>query len=121
MHGMPVFFVAPEGPPIGREQDVVDLIASAWEHRSRMFVIPARRLPEEFFDLSSGVAGAMLQKFVDYRRRVVVLGDISARTARSEALAGLVYESNRGTDVWFLDEVTELDERLARDHRVSGH
>ncbi len=115
MRGMPVFVVAPEGAPISREQDAVDLLANMWEHGSRMFVLPVERLSEEFFDLSSGVAGAVLQKFVGYHRRVAILGDISAHTARSEALASLVRESNRGTDVWFLDDLAQLDERLAKE------
>jgi hypothetical protein len=112
MHGLPVFVVDRDGGPISREQDAVDLLANMWEHGSRMFVIPVERLPAEFFDLSSGLAGTLLQKFVGYRMRVVILGDISAHTARSTALASLVHESNRGRDVWFLDELSELDERL---------
>ena len=109
---MPVFEVAGEGPPLAREQDAVDLIADSWGQREALFAIPVQRLPEEFFDLSTGLAGALLQKFVGYRRRVAILGDISAHTARSSALAGLVYESNRGNDVWFLADRSELDERL---------
>jgi hypothetical protein len=112
MHGVPVFVVPDDGAPLTREQDAVDLIANVWEHGSRMFVIPVRRLPAEFFDLSTGLAGALLQKFVGYRSRVVILGDISAYTQRSSALASLVYESNRGRDVWFLQDLAELDERL---------
>lgn len=113
MHGVPVFVVPSEGTPLTREQDAVDLIANRWEHGSRMFVIPVQRLPAEFFDLSTGLAGALLQKFVGYRCRVVILGDISAYTARSSALASLVHESNRGADVWFLNDLAELDTRLS--------
>jgi hypothetical protein len=121
MHGMPVFVVADKGAPLTREQDAVDLIGNTWGQREVLFAIPAERLPAEFFDLSTGLAGALLQKFVGYRRRVAVLGDISAHTARSSALASLVHESNRGTDVWFLSDLVELDERLrAETHRRGG-
>lgn len=120
MHGLPVFVVDRDGAPISREQDAVDLLANMWEHGSRMFVIPVQRLPEEFFDLSSGLAGTLLQKFVGYRMRVVILGDISAHTARSKALASLVQESNRGRDVWFLTDLAELDARLAKANGGAG-
>ncbi|HJP80357.1 MAG TPA: DUF4180 domain-containing protein [Pseudonocardiaceae bacterium] len=113
MHGVPVFVVPGEGAPLAREQDAVDLIANMWEHGSRMFVIPVERLPGEFFDLSTGLAGTLLQKFVGYRSRVVILGDISPYTQRSSALASLVNESNRGRDVWFLADLAELDQRLS--------
>lgn len=116
MHGLPVFVVDRDGAPLTREQDAVDLLANMWEHRTRLFAIPVERLPDEFFDLSTGLAGTLLQKFVGYRVRVAIVGDISARTERSSALASLVYESNRGRDVWFLSDLTELDDRLKAEH-----
>jgi hypothetical protein len=43
-----------------------------------------------FFDLRAGVAGECAQKFVNYRVRLAVIGDISAHTERSEAVPALV-------------------------------
>ena len=117
IHGTAVFVVDREGAPLGREQDALDLIGAIWGQRNQMFAIPAERLSAEFFDLSTGLAGAFLQKLVGYQQRVAIIGDISAHTARSSALASLVYESNRGRDVWFLADAEELDERLRNEMR----
>jgi hypothetical protein len=114
MHGAEVLVCAPDGEKITSEQDALDLIGEALSQGVTWVVIPAERLAADFFQLKTGLAGQVLQKFVQYRRRLVILGDISAYVAQSQALRGLVYESNRGTQVWFLTGLRELDERLQR-------
>jgi hypothetical protein len=112
MHGVAVFRCAPTGPVLTTEQDATDLIGQSYQHRSTLFVLPVERLPAKFFQLRTGFAGQILQKFVGYHKRLVILGDISGYVARSPTLASLVHESNRGTDVWFLPDLAELDQRL---------
>ncbi|MFC7614763.1 DUF4180 domain-containing protein [Actinokineospora soli] len=74
--------------------------------------LPVSRLAPEFFDLSTRVAGEMLQKLVNYRLSVAIVGDIDEHVARSSALADFVRESNRGKHVWFVPDVASLAERL---------
>jgi hypothetical protein len=50
--------------------------------------------------------------FANYRRRLVVLGDVSAFVAGSDAFRDWVREANRGQDVWFLADDEELARRL---------
>jgi hypothetical protein len=52
------------------------------------------------------------QKFVDYQMGLAVVGDISVRTAASASLADWVRESNRGKNLWFVDDLDELRRRL---------
>ncbi len=59
-------------------------------------------------------AGQIIQKFVTYRRCLVILGDISGHMAQSRAFKDLVSKANRGTHVWFLTGLQELNERLNR-------
>lgn len=77
------------------------------------------RLSDEFFQLRSGVAGAVLQRFVMYRIRVVVVGDLSHHTEASSTLADFVVESNRGGQVWFLPTMDAVEARLAA--LATGH
>jgi Domain of unknown function (DUF4180) len=91
-----------------------DLIGDAWAQEAELVIVPVQRLDPAFFDLSSGLAGDLLQKFVNYGIRLVILGDLSAYTASSAALRAFVAESNRGRAIWFLDDLDELDARLAR-------
>ncbi len=109
--GMPVLVCDPDGPPIATAQDVLDLLGTAFP--AEVVAVPAGRLDERFFTLRTGLAGEIMQKFVNYRTRLVIVGDISARVAASTALRDLVYESNRGRHVWFVADLDELDARLA--------
>jgi len=58
------------------------------------------------------VAGEILQKLINYRFRVAILGDVSAAVAGSAALRDFVVESNRGEMVWFLPDLAALEARL---------
>ena len=77
-----------------------------------MIVIPAERIDEGFFRLRTGVAGAFLQKFVTYGRRVAILGDISQHVLESSALRDFVVEANRGDHVWFVETIEDLERHL---------
>lgn len=110
-----------EGPPIGLGRSNADLIGEALGAGAQVVVIPTARLEPAFFDLRSGIAGELLQKLVNYRMRVVILGDCSAAAARSVALGDLVRESNRGEHVCFLDSEAELAAWLSRVNWAPGH
>jgi hypothetical protein len=71
------------------------------------------RLDPGFFQLRSGLAGEMLQKFVIYRMRLAIAGDFVELALQSSALRDLIYEANRGKDEWFVSGLEELQERLA--------
>ena len=110
--GVSVLLCDAEGAPIAGPQDALDLIGAAYAG-AEVVAIPADRLDDDFYRLSTGVAGEIMQKFVNYRIRLVVLGDVSAHVAASNPLRDLVRESNRGDHVWFLATLDELDARLA--------
>jgi hypothetical protein len=64
-----------------------------------------------FFQLRTGVAGEILQKLVNYRFKLAIVGDISRYTENSESLRALVRECNRGKDVAFVRSLDELLEK----------
>ena len=109
---MPVLLCATEGEAIGSEQDALDLIGDAGYQGAQWVVVPAERFDESFFRLRTRVAGDIIQKFVNYRVGLAVLGDISRYTAASSALEDFVRECNRGRQTWFLGDVEELGRRL---------
>ncbi|HEX5566544.1 MAG TPA: DUF4180 domain-containing protein [Streptomyces sp.] len=108
IHGVPVLMCASEGEAIGGERDVMDLVGNAMYQGARWVVIPAGRFDETFFRLRTRVAGDIVQKFVNHRVGLVVLGDISRHTEASTALRDFVRECNRGRQTWFLSDVGEL-------------
>lgn len=109
--GVPVLVLDPTGPAIAGTQDALDVIGAAFS-RADVVAVPVGRFDAAFFDLRTGLAGAVMQKFVNYRMRLVVLGDITGYVAASTALRDLVYESNQGSQVWFLADLDALDARL---------
>ncbi|HEY0688089.1 MAG TPA: DUF4180 domain-containing protein, partial [Kribbella sp.] len=66
----------------------------------------------EFFQLRTGVAGAIVQKFVQYRTGLAVVGDIAAYLAASDTFQDWVRETNRGRHIWFVADLAELEQRL---------
>lgn len=113
LHGVRVLEAQADGGPVTGERDAVDLIALGLEQDAAWVAVPAQRLGDEFFRLASRVAGEVIQKFVNYRMRLAVVGDVSAQVAGSQALRDFVYESNRGTHVWFVADLADLEQRLA--------
>ncbi|MDG4779404.1 DUF4180 domain-containing protein [Micromonospora sp. WMMD961] len=109
--GVPVLVCDPDGPPLATEQDALDLIGAAFLG-AQVVAVPANRLDQRFFSLGTRFAGDVMQKFVNYRVRLAVVGDISAQLAESSALRALVHESNQGGQIWFVDDLDALDTRL---------
>lgn len=53
----------------------------------------------DFFILSTCLAGEVLQKFINYGVRFAIYGDFSKYT--SKPLKDFMYESNQGRDIYF--------------------
>ena len=113
VNGTKVFVCDDVGPQISTGQDAVDIIGQTWHSRADLVAIPARRFADGFFTLSTGLAGEFIQKFVNYHLSIAIVGDISEHLRASSALRAFVHESNRGRQVWFLDDLEQLDARLS--------
>lgn len=111
--GNRVLECSPEGALLRDENDAVKLIGAAFEHGARCVAIPVSRLGDDFFQLSTRIAGGFIQKFVTYEVKLMVFGDISAYTSQSPALRDFVYECNAGDYLWFVADREELEKRLS--------
>jgi Domain of unknown function (DUF4180) len=114
LHSVRVLELIADESKLQTYNDAVELIGKSFENRAALIVVPVECLDDEFFQLSTRIAGELIQKFVQYRLRLAILGDISGFPAESSALRAFVTESNRGKDVWFLASRAELDQRLER-------
>ena len=99
---------APITPPVAR-----DVIGDAFSIDARTVVIPVDRFDASFFDLRTGVAGDIVQAFVNYHLRLVVLGPIPPAATASGPFSAFVSETNCGSQTWFVETAEELDRRLA--------
>jgi len=100
------------GAQISTEADINGLVGAAIGERADLVALPAARLDLNFFDLRTGFAGLLVQKFVNYQTRLAVIGNIADACARSRALKDFVYESNKGSSCWFLNDLEDLSRRV---------
>jgi len=112
IQNMQALVCAPDGEKLKSERDAADLIGEALSSGAELIVVPVERLEDDFFELKTRLAGEIIQKFVTYRQRLVILGDISHYIAQSRAFKDFVYETNYGNQVWFLANLQELNARL---------
>ena len=110
--GLRVQYLNSEGPVISTNEDTSDLIGNAWVENVSVIAVPMARLDPAFFDLSSGFAGEITQKIVNYQLKLAIIGDISAGVAASQPFADYVWETNRGDHIWFFDDEAGVAEKL---------
>jgi hypothetical protein len=111
--GQRVYVCPAQGPSLAEDAGLSDLIGELYGSGAKIVAVPLARLGPDFLRLSSGVAGQVLQKLVNYRFQVAVLGEVSAAVAASDPLRDFVRESNRGKTVWFVDDLAALEGKLA--------
>ena len=114
MHDVRVLVCKDQGTALASERDANVFMSAAWEHGASMIALPVTRLTEDFFRLSTRVAGEIAQKFANYNLRLAVVGDISRQVAASKSLHDFVYEANSGHSVWFVENMDDLERRLGR-------
>lgn len=108
-----VLFFSDQGALLAVPGDANDFLAETWAQKATVAVLPVSRLTPAFLQLSTRLAGEVVQKFVNYQVLLVILGDVSEAADSSRALRDFIYESNRGRAVWFLDSETALREKLS--------
>ena len=111
--GRRVLICASAGSVLAKPGDANDFLAEAWGQEADMLAIPTARLGEEFFDLRSGLAGEVGQKFANYRMPLVIIGDITQWAAKSRAFRDFVREANDGSGLWFVADRAKLIEKLS--------
>ncbi len=93
-YGISYLEYIPNEERIKREADALDLIATCIENGTSQLMLHAGCLSEDFYRLSTGLAGAVLQKFTDYHIRVAAV--IPLELASHGHFGEMVSEANRG-------------------------
>ena len=103
--------VIADGIVINNLEDGTDLIGNVYYQGYEKIIICMDNLTPDFFDLKTKLAGEILQKFSNYRVRLVILGDFSK--VESKSLQDFIRESNNGKLVNFLGSKEEAVRRLS--------
>lgn len=112
-NGIVCALVEGDGVVIADAQSALDVLISAkYDIGTQNIVIAKELVADDFFILSTGLAGEILQKYVNYQGRIAIYGDYSHYT--SKPLKDFIYESNKGKDAFFAATLEEAIGMLAR-------
>lgn len=92
-------------------QTAIDFIMTIkYETNCNKIALNKSAVVEDFFILSKGLAGEILQKFINYQIKFAIYGDYSKYT--SKPLKDFIYESNNGKDIFFVENEDEAIKML---------
>ncbi len=110
-HGIDIAVVSGEETAISDAQSALDLAMTVkYETGAERIVIDKNMICGDFFILSTGLAGEILQKYINYHIKMAVYGDYSLYT--SKPLKDFIYESNQGRDFFFVATKEEAVQKL---------
>lgn len=110
-NGMDIAVISSDEKLIVDVQSALDLAMTVkYETGAAKIIINKSAVCDEFFILSSGMAGEILQKFINYHVRMAIYGDYSQYT--SKPLKDFIYESNNGNDFFFVSTKDEAIQKL---------
>ena len=93
-------------------QSALDLImTSKYECNTNFIAVDKKIVADDFFVLSSRLAGKILQKFVNYQAKLAIFGDYSKYT--SKPLKDFIFESNKGKNIFFVADENQAIEKLS--------
>ncbi len=100
-----------DGKLITEIQSALDLVMTViYETDTYRILLNKKNVAEEFFVLSNGLAGEILQKFMNYNVKVAFYGDYTHYT--SKPLKDFIYESNKGNDFFFVGSREDAIKKL---------
>jgi len=81
------------------------MVDARYSNSVESMIIYAKSLSSEFFELKSGIAGEILQKFSNYRMKLAIIGDFSE--IKSKSLRDFIRESNYRKIISFVSTLNE--------------
>lgn len=113
IHNHDIAVVYSETVQLSCVQSTLDFMMTIYyETGHRVFIINKEAIIEDFFDLSTKVAGDILQKFINYHFKLAIVGDFSMYS--SPALKDFIYECNRGREIFFVNSIDEAYNKISK-------
>jgi PadR family transcriptional regulator, regulatory protein AphA len=99
-----------ENKHIKNEQDALEIVGICYENKTNRLMLHEANISSEFFDLSSGVAGNILQKFINYS--IIAVAVLEPETVNQGKFREMVIEVNRGKHFRVFHDCAEASEWL---------
>jgi len=93
-------------------EDGLDLLGNLYYQGFDSIILQEKNITPDFFDLKTGVAGEILQKFSTYNVRLAIVGTFSAYTGKS--IQDFIYESNKNGHINFVSTLEEALKKLSK-------
>ena len=112
-NGVKIALIQSESVLITDGASVLELMADVYYNDNCGCVcLNKEALAERFFVLSSGIAGDVLQKIINYQMKIAIIGDFSIYT--SKPLKDFIYECNNGKNIFFVADEEEAIRKLSK-------
>ena len=95
--------VLSESIVIATVEDALNLMADLYYQNYDAIILHEVTITPDFFDLKTGIAGEILQKFSNYRMRLAIVGNFT--TYNSKSLNDFIFESNKNKQINFVGSI----------------
>jgi hypothetical protein len=106
----PIAELCDENIIISKTQDALDLFGDLIPTDCNRIIIAESHFHPDFFNLSTGVAGDILQKFSNYSLKLAIVGDFTKYDSKS--LQDFIRESNKGNRIFFVQNIEDALNKL---------
>ncbi|RZK19367.1 MAG: DUF4180 domain-containing protein [Flavobacterium sp.] len=97
---------------ISKIEDGIDLIGNVYYQGFDKVIIYEQNITPQFFDLSTKIAGEILQKFSNYRIRLAIVGNFEGY--QSKSIKDFIFESNKLGQINFVNSKSEAINALSK-------
>lgn len=94
---------------INKKEDGLDLLGNLYFQGFDHVILHKENITPDFFNLKTGIAGEILQKFSNYRVKLAIIGNFAGH--QSKSLQDFIFESNKLGQINFCES---LEEALAK-------
>ncbi|MDQ6479437.1 DUF4180 domain-containing protein [Dyadobacter sp. LHD-138] len=94
---------------IASTEDGLDLLGNLYYQGFDRIMINEKNITQDFFDLKTGIAGEILQKFSNYRMGLAIIGNFDSHPSKS--FRDFVFESNK---LGLINFVNSREEAISR-------
>lgn len=112
INGAKMAEVIAENILINNPEDGLQLLADLYYQDFDKIIIHEKNIIPDFFDLKTGIAGEVLQKFSNYRVSLFVIGEFDKYPGKS--IKDFIYESNKGRLINFVASLEDIKSRYSK-------
>ncbi|MNR16327.1 hypothetical protein D3C85_1329240 [compost metagenome] len=92
-------------------EDGLQLVADAYYQDFDCIIMYEKNITPLFFNLKTGIAGEILQKFSNFRVRLAIVGDFEKY--QNKSIRDFIFESNKNRQINFKATLKESLEKLS--------